>query len=69
MKKKGFNKKLALNKKTIVNLNKNEMRTMKVGGTWPPDEPVTNETWCDTNPENCVYSQNYGFTCGVYCPE
>ncbi len=48
MKTKSLNKKLVLNKKTVVNLDKNEMSTAKGGG------PYTNPNGCNTARTYCT---------------
>jgi hypothetical protein len=66
MKIKKFEKKLALNKKTIANLNGNEMNTIKGGLLWQSKvdpEACANETG-DIVCESCVSCYE---TCPVAC--
>jgi hypothetical protein len=57
MKQKRFEKKLALNKKTIVNLSQKEMKTIQAGATLTPIEV---ETWFFSIawPYTCLCSGN-----------
>ncbi len=60
MKTKSLNKKLVLNKKTVVNLDKNEMSTAK-GGWGPHTDPVS----CATDMRRCTRPLfcDYSFVC------
>jgi hypothetical protein len=59
MKVKNFRKRLILNKKTIVNLNNNEMKSIKGGVT---------DTFGECNTENCSEVESCGpASCDSYC--
>ena len=57
MKTKKFNKKLVLNKKTIVNLKNGQMKKVQGGKTYPPcGSPCTEfcDTWIFTICDPCL---------------
>ncbi len=74
MKNKKFNKKLALNKNTLVNLNGDAMTGIKGGNLWESYEEQTaccdetrgcSEMYCDSFPAGCdtaIECNTYGCT-------
>lgn len=65
MKTRKLNKKLVLNKKTISNLNRNELLEMKAGAV-PATDLCTNPIWMPTCTGICASD----WTCpNVTCPE
>jgi hypothetical protein len=63
MKKKNFNKKLSLNRRTIANLNSTQLKRAKGGGTYITEcQPDTCDQSCDprdTCAESCDCFTNY----------
>ena len=58
MKKKSFNKKLVLHKRTIANLNENEMTSVKGGGGRTHDcNGVSVFAWCIAHPEKTYFCE------------
>jgi hypothetical protein len=71
MKSKKFEKKLTLNKKTIVNLSEATMKNAQGGLITKESECCTiNATYCDTCNTLCTCPQHYTcdglFTCALY---
>lgn len=61
MKPKYFSKKLILNKKTVANLDKREMKNVEGGAP-----PFTNKTWCDGS---CMVPIGGGTGCLTIYPD